>query len=87
MQSKDGSILKNIQILFNAHMLCINNIILSGCRVLMWFCYSSSIQNDYSIVPRQALSNGTEYALSTKMTPANVARTYSEPKEKEKVKI
>jgi len=44
-----------------------------------------STQDSSSIVPRQALANGTEYSLSTKMTPANVFRTFSEPKEKEKV--
>jgi len=55
------------------------------CSVDCRFCHSFPIQDGNSSVPRQALANGTEYALSTKMTPANVVRTYSEPKEKEKV--
>ncbi|XP_065911289.1 uncharacterized protein [Dysidea avara] len=42
--------------------------------------YETVTMNGNSSVPHQAIANGTEYALSTRMTPANVARTYSEPK-------
>jgi len=43
------------------------------------------IQDSSSSIPHQVLADGTDYAISTRMTPDNVVRTYSESREKEKV--
>ena len=59
-------------------------IILIVC-MLVAYAILIHIQGSSSSIPHQVLADGTDYAISTRMTPDNVARTYSESREKEKV--